>query len=407
MDLNTARHVLRLDPLAPLTAEAVETAYAREAWARHPSRYPDAASFEAATAWAGTLAEAREALLRSMTVSDATASGWSFMQAPPASGAAAPPEPAAGAPATNAPMTSVPTSAAEAAVAPRRRRRVGLLVGIAAAGLGVIAVFVATGIGAAKLAEQLGEAASALDEPTQTYSPQGVETFSADDMYFTFPAAMEAYTDGRYTKFCALEFEYGCWETALITEASCAALEIDLHFSNDAEAWTGEHIETMSKADVLEGAITPVVFGHDGYDFGWIHDVRCVDSTAPASSQATVPGEPESLSNAAETPLRRDESAQFTAEQTGFWVPATLEMYADGRLGECPPEFERGCWQAAVIPQSSCQHLEIQYSFGNGRQSEQTRSTSRINVIAGEPIELVFGHDRYEFGWVSHAGCLS
>ncbi|MDQ0575995.1 hypothetical protein [Agromyces albus] len=121
---------------------------------------------------------------------------------------------------------------------------------------------------------------------------------------------MEAYADGRYTKFCPFAFESGCWETALITEASCAALEMDLHYANDAGAWTGEHTETIEKADVTGGEFTPVVFGHDEYDVGWIHDVRCADSPA-ASPQITEPIQPSAATKAIATPLQGGEAANF------------------------------------------------------------------------------------------------
>ncbi|MFC5790179.1 hypothetical protein ACFPPE_09945, partial [Agromyces tardus] len=63
MDTNAARRVLRIDERAPLTAETVEAAYSREAWERHPSRYPEGEARVTADAWAGTLAEARAVLL--------------------------------------------------------------------------------------------------------------------------------------------------------------------------------------------------------------------------------------------------------------------------------------------------------------------------------------------------------
>ena len=65
VDPNTARHVLRLSPDAPLTPSTIEAAFASESWERHPSRYPDAAGRAAADEWAATLAEARTVLLRS------------------------------------------------------------------------------------------------------------------------------------------------------------------------------------------------------------------------------------------------------------------------------------------------------------------------------------------------------
>lgn len=405
VDLNTARHVLRLDPLAPLTAEAVETAYGREVWERHPSRYADGAGREAATAWHATLVEARATLLQSMAVTDATASAVSERAA---SSAVVPLEPmtSAIAIATHVPMPSATTSARERVVAPKRRRRAGHVIAVIAASLGVLALVVAVGVGAAMVAPQLERLASALDEPLQTDAPADVESYSADEMRFTFPAAMETYADGRYTKFCPFDFEDGCWETALITETSCAALEIDLQYANDAGAWTGEHMETIEKADVTGGEITPVVFGHDEYDFGWVHDVRCADATA-ASPQITEPIESSAATKAIATPLQRGEAANFTFEETGFWFVAALEVYEDDGLGECPAELERGCWHAAIIPEAKCERLEIQYSFSNGQQSEQKNRTSRTDVVAGEPVDVVFGDDHYDFGWISHVVCSS
>lgn len=99
----------------------------------------------------------------------------------------------------------------------------------------------------------------------------------------------------------------------------------------------------------------------------------------------------------------------YSAEEAGFWFAAALEVYHDDRLGGCPAEFERGCWQAALIPEGPCDLLSIDYSFSNDPESpfgEETRSTNRTDVEAGEPIELVFGNDRYEYGWVSAASCI-
>lgn len=404
VDPISARRVLRLDPVSPVTAGAVEDAYAREVWERHPSRYSDAASREAATAWGATLAEARAILLQSMAataVTDASASAVHAVPPHSASSAFVPPGPMMSAVATPAPMPSFTTaSAREVEVAPKRRRRVGLVIVIVAASLAVLALFVAAGVGATKVALQLEGLASALDEPVQTYAPADVETYSADEMSFTFPAAMELYNDGRYSQQCPAEFTAGCWQAAVITEASCTSLQVDLEYSNDdGDDWTVQARETITVSDVVAGDITPIVFGHDGYNYGWIFDVRCVVDVATA--------EPATNANAVSTPLPRLEAGRWAFENTGFWFPASLEVYDDGRLGPCPPEVERGCWQAAIVPEASCERLTVQYSFTNGTTSQLRHAITRADVVPGEPVEVVFGHDSYEFGWISFVSCTS
>ena len=411
MDLNTARHVLRLDPLAPLTAEAVETAYAREAWARHPSRYPDAGGFEAATAWAGTLAEAREVLLQSAPSTDATS--W----APPAISAAPPQAMQWATPAPSAVPTPIPSEAVGLDVPPvaatastiasmgsastgrRDRRRVGLVVGIVAASAGVIALIGGAAFGATRLAEQLVDDASALAE--DPWLTGETVRYSADEMLFTFPAAVEEYYDGRYSGRCPAEYDFGCWEMAIITEASCASLEVDIEFTNDEAARVGDEQEILAITDVAAGAATPVVFGHNEYDWAWIADVRCLDARPPAPSGAST------TESAVSTPMARLEAGRWTSEDTGFYVLASLEVHDDGRLDElCPDGFERGCWQTTIVPEAACGRLRIQYSFRAEDGSEMTQATWRT-VEAGEPVNVVFGHDEYEYGWISHVACLS
>jgi hypothetical protein len=74
VDPNTALHVLRIDPFAPLTVAAIELAYAHEAAARHPSRYRDAAGRQAAEGWAVALAAARATLLEQAAVTQVMSS---------------------------------------------------------------------------------------------------------------------------------------------------------------------------------------------------------------------------------------------------------------------------------------------------------------------------------------------
>lgn len=394
MDPNTARQVLRLAPDEPLNPTTVEAAFARESWERHPSRYPDAAGRDAATEWAATLAQARAVLLQSMTPTDAAP--WT----PPA----APTHPAPSGPFTAA----APTPATPGAIGPGSdsgdggrptgRRRVGLVVGIVAASAGVLALIVGAGFGAVRLAEAVVDEASPVDAPPDA-TPGGVVRYSADETLFTFPAALEEYSDGRYWSRCPVEFAAGCWESALITEDSCPSLEVDIEYTNDDEDWTTQDWETISIGEVAADAVTPVVFGNDAYDYGWVADVRCSDGSGTAAS---------TNASAINTPLERLAGGRWSMEDTGFWFAAALEVYDDGRLGDwCPDGFERGCWQAALIPETSCDHLEIQYSLGNGSGAQQTQATTRTGIVAGDPVEVVFGHDDYEYGWISHVVCIT
>lgn len=396
VDPNTARHVLRLAPDAQLDADMIEAAHAREAFARHPTRYPDLEGRRAAESWALTLAEARSTLLRSIGTTDAAT--WTPPAMPPrvAPGPSVSPGWTAGGPRTPPPWVG-PTDGAASGLAPSPRRRHGLILGIVAASIAVLAIFVGAGIGAAWLAGQLSERASAVEDPAEPGPTADVERYSADEASFTFPAAMEQYYDLRYADRCPAEFTSGCWETAVITESSCASLQVDLEFTNDGDDWIVQARETIAAADVAAGDITPVVFGHDGYDYGWIADVRCADGAASV--------EPATNARAVSTPLARLEAGQWAFEDTGFWFLASLEVYDDDRLGSCPPEFERGCWQAAIVPEASCDRLTVQYSFTNGTTSELKQSFTRADVVPGEPVEIVFGNDDYDYGWISLVSC--
>ena len=39
--------------------------------------------------------------------------------------------------------------------------------------------------------------------------------------------------------------------------------------------------------DVNAGVLTPVVFGHDDYGYGWVADVRCMDDAATDGSASS------------------------------------------------------------------------------------------------------------------------
>ncbi|MFE5673080.1 hypothetical protein ACFQ58_15895 [Agromyces sp. NPDC056523] len=245
MDLQLARSVLRLDVARPLTAEVIEQAYAHETWERHPSRYPEGEARQAAEAWAGTLAEARTSLL------DAVSAG-------PVDGPFAP--------------------------APRRGLPAGAIVGIVAGGLALIAVLIVGGVFAVGLVSGIAgptgpvPSADQADEPgvpTAAPSDPDVERVESWETAFTFPAALEFYSDGRYGDLCGVEYVEGCWESALFTEADCAELEIELGFANNPKALSPERSSTVTETDVVAFDTVPVVFGDDEFEYGWIEDVRC------------------------------------------------------------------------------------------------------------------------------------
>lgn len=238
-----ARQVLQLDPAMPLTADVVETAYQRELWARHPSRYPDAEGRAAAEAWAITLGQARETLL-----------------APAAPGSAAGPMLAPGA---------------------RRGLSGGAIAGIVAAGVVVLALLVgagvAIGVGLPALTNAIAEDRSeAATEP----AADSIEWYQSDETGFTFPAALEVYYDGRLTEECPDDYLEGCWQMAVYPDADCTSLEVTVVYTDDEDGWAIEETDTFRLHDVVEYERTPVVFGNDDYQFGWLDDLVCLDSAA-------------------------------------------------------------------------------------------------------------------------------
>ncbi len=267
VDPITARRVLRIFPDAPLTADLVERAYSGELESRHPARYLEGPDRARAEEWARTLGAARGVLLAEARMSTA---GW------PAPDLAA------------------------AVHAPRSRGLSGgAVVGIIAGAVALVLVVVAGAVGITGLVGTLTEAARALE--TELASPPGaddtsdgedpdVDRYTADETMFTFPAAIELYYDGRHNGDCPMDYVEGCWQAAIITEADCDALQVQLGFANDADATAPEHTENMDLANVTAGETTPVVYGHDDYVGGWLDDVRCLDSgRAPRNSASPGP----------------------------------------------------------------------------------------------------------------------
>ena len=249
VDPNTARQVLRISPDSPLASASIEAAYANEAWARHPSRYPDAAGRQQAEQWSITLGAAREALL-AQAQADATA-----------------------------------RPDAPAVPAPRRRRLSrGAITGIVAGAVVLVAFVTLVAIGVARVAPDVARGfTDAMEEAAQVDEDAGgewepVERYQSGETLYTFPAALEFYYDGRYDDSCPAGFDDGCWQTALFTDADCAAMQVEIGFSNDPDAYEPEYTEVFSRTDVVGNEATPVVYGNDQYDYGWVDDVVCLDA---------------------------------------------------------------------------------------------------------------------------------
>lgn len=249
VDPNTARQVLRISPDTPLTPALIEGAYAEEAWTRHPSRYPDPEGRAQAEEWASTLATARRVLLAQLPA----------------------------------------VAASEPVVAPtaERRRRMSpwAITGIVAGAVAVVALLSVAVIGGVGLVTDAAETVNeAIEEEADRgagedpAAPPAVERYSTSETRFTFPAALEVYADGRYNLDCPSDFAEGCWQMALFTEADCDALEVELGFSNDADALLPEHIQSLDVEDVVGDEATPLVFGHDDYEVGWVNQVTCLDA---------------------------------------------------------------------------------------------------------------------------------
>ncbi|WP_448810616.1 hypothetical protein [Agromyces bauzanensis] len=251
MDPNSARRALRISPDSPLTVELIERAHASESWARHPSRYLDEAERRSAVQWAETLGAARAVLLAEV-------------------------------------RPAGPSVSSDAAAQPTRRRLSrGAIVGIVAGAVAVVALLTFAGIGAANLATRAVEAANErLDAGSSSDAASGgsgsefVDRYQSGETMYAFPAALEIYLDGRYDSECPAQYEQGCWQMALFTEANCETLQVQLGFTNDAEALLPDHLETIETEAVLGNEPTPVVFGQDDYGYGWINQVTCLDAVS-------------------------------------------------------------------------------------------------------------------------------
>ncbi|WP_157413329.1 hypothetical protein [Agromyces allii] len=239
MDPNTARQLLRIFPDAPLTVALVERAYAGEAWARHPSRYPDPAQRQEAEAWAERLRAARSTLLAEAATVGATASTGRARLGPLA--------------VTGIVVASVLT--------------LTTIVG-GVVGLGIIIARAAPGI---------AESSSrwVLDDEGDEAGPDHGERLTALETDFEFPAGLELYTDGRYDDLCSNIYERGCWQLDVIPIAACDEMRIESGYSNDEASPDPEETRVSYVDDVEPFERVPIVYGDDAYEESWIVDVTC------------------------------------------------------------------------------------------------------------------------------------
>jgi hypothetical protein len=258
VDPNLARQTLRILPDSPLTVELVERAFAGESWERHPSRYQDASARRQAEQWAQTLIAARDILLAE---------------------ARRPPTSAPGAVAT---APSSDPGVVATAPSPRRGLSRGGVIGIVAGSVAVLALITFVVIGVANLATNaITTATETLESAAADFEElPDVDRYQSGETQYEFFAALEIYNDGRHDAKCSLDYAQGCWQMALFTEADCNTMEVELGFTDDVNAYSPDHVETVEKHDVLGNEATVVVFGNDNYDFGWINQVTCLDSTS-------------------------------------------------------------------------------------------------------------------------------
>lgn len=258
MDPNLARQTLRILPDSPLTVELVERAFADESWARHPSRYQDAAARRQAEEWAQALVAARDVLLA---------------QARPSA----------------APHPSTVASAPVSAPAARRGLSRAAVIGIVASSVAVLALITVAVLGATTLATNALTTATERLESAAEEAVAGaegdteiadVERMQSGETMYAFPAALEMYNDNRHGADCPIEYKEGCWQVALFTESDCNTMEVEFGFTNDIDAYLPEHLETIEKHDVVGNEATVVVFGNDDYGYGWINQVTCLDAAS-------------------------------------------------------------------------------------------------------------------------------
>ena len=105
-----------------------------------------------------------------------------------------------------------------------------------------------------------------------------------------------------------------------------------------------------------------------------------------------------------------DDVERYESSETAFTFPAAIELYNDGRLdAECPSDYLEGCWQAAVFPDQSCGTMRVELAFSDSATDpapEHVETVEQHDAQAGEAVDVVFGHDDYDYGWINDVTCL-
>lgn len=297
VDPITARAALRLPPGSTLTAEQIDAAHRAAVWEHHPSRYADRDQRAAAVDWVLTLDAARAALLAEAqtpaamqpppvqpstqpavpsALPTAASHSWAPVAGPGATPVAVPPgaAPSAWTTAVTA-GSAAPATTTTRVAEPRRRLGTGWIVGIVAGGVLLVALVVAVGFGATALGERLSTFAESSDGASS--DDPDVDRYATWETMFSFPAALELYSDGRYTSDCPIELELGCWEAAIIPEASCAIMTVSYAYAATEDQPEPDLVESDRFYDVEAGETVPIVFGNDDFEYGWPLDVVCHD----------------------------------------------------------------------------------------------------------------------------------
>lgn len=123
--------------------------------------------------------------------------------------------------------------------------------------------------------QQLGVVLAEQADGTAAAGSELVDRLQSGETRYSFPAALENYGDGRYSGLCPVEYDEGCWQSAVFTESDCATVSVVLWFSNDPDGYEPEQTATIELHDVVPYEAAPVVFGNDGFEYGWVADVRC------------------------------------------------------------------------------------------------------------------------------------
>ena len=355
---------------------------------RRSNAIPRSEGRRAAESWALTLAEARSTLLRSIGTTDTAA--WTPPVVPPraVSGPFVPPGWTPGdSPDGPALAAAPPPDGAARAVARSRRRRHGLIVddNVQRSIARIVALFVGAGFGATLVRR--------TTRPTghpRSRTPPGRSRDGRRADIGAEPRRRCCFRrrwSGPTTSVCGPMPPPSSPPGAGRRRSSpsrhaprCRSIS-----SSPMTATTGSsrRAETIAAADVAAGE-SPRRSSSDTTATTRVDRRRAMHGDGAVTVEPGDEGARHGLAR-----LRGSKQGSGRSRTPGFWFLASLEVYDDGRLGSCPAEFERGCWQAAIVPEASCDRLTVQYSFADGTTSQLKQSLTRADVAPGEPVGVV------------------